>query len=145
MITSATYKHDLASEHVSPGFTPHSLGDRVSVKSQLRQKPRSKDNAFGRIATASVRKAPGEILNMQEERGVKMQIQNYKVYEELRKNMEQSIMRQRKALKDSIMKFVPKGGELAPRRKTRAAKNMIFSERKVGGTEYLVQPNTQYS
>ena len=49
---------------------------------------------------------PTELIYTQEERNSKLQIQNFKVYQELRKKMESSIQRQRKALKHSIQHYV---------------------------------------
>lgn len=42
---------------------------------------------------------PNDLIFTQEERNNKLQIQNFRVYQELRKKMESSILKQRKALK----------------------------------------------
>lgn len=47
-----------------------------------------------------------ELIYTQEERINKIQIQNFKVYREMRRKMEVSIQRQRKALKQSISQYV---------------------------------------
>ena len=74
-----------------------------------------------------------------------MQIQNFKVYEELRRNMEQSILRQRKALKESIMKFVPKKELNMPKRlHYRGNKQQVFSERKTSTTLKYNYNNAEY-
>ena len=49
---------------------------------------------------------PNDLIYTQEERNSKLQIQNFRVYQELRKKMESSIMKQRKALKQSITQYV---------------------------------------
>lgn len=43
-----------------------------------------------------------DLIYTQEERNMKLQMQNFRVYQELRTKMEQSIQKQRKALKQSI-------------------------------------------
>ena len=48
---------------------------------------------------------PPEMVYTQEDRNSKLQIQNFKVYRELRRKMEISIQRQRKALKQSINQY----------------------------------------
>lgn len=49
---------------------------------------------------------PPELIYTQEERNSKLKIQNFRVYQELRRKMEMSIQKQRKALKHSIQQFV---------------------------------------
>lgn len=47
-----------------------------------------------------------DLIYTQEERNMKLQMQNFRVYQELRNKMEQSIQKQRKALKQSIQQYV---------------------------------------
>ena len=71
---------------------------------------RQSQHSFGKAHTPVSRRGnqvPQELLFSAKERNSKLKLQNFKIYQELRKNMEKSIQRQRKALKHSILQYVP--------------------------------------
>ena len=119
-MVSASQKHGLqpvqtipVSEMVSSSVTPTITKEGVQLKKNLKNMRSEKRSLRLQAETNSLYAAPREILEHADQRNSKLQIQNYRIYQELKSKMEANIMRQRKALKASIQKFVPKMASLS--------------------------------